>query len=165
MDETQRNHESDSGKAFVRWFNQRNGIHFRFDSRPHEAPDQRYVDGSNILNIEITDAYYDKLDAEMQWKTARKESDAPDSWTGGDVDRSLVSNINKAITKKCANDYGKNCVLLVTVRPALTSGDEMEQLLPEIKIPRRIPFTGMYLMGDFPWTESCRGGFRCWQLL
>jgi hypothetical protein len=164
MDETQRRHELAVGYEFMRWFNQVNGKQFTYDNRPHEAPDLRYVDGNQILNIEITDAYYDKEIAEMQWKTARKEEDAPQGWIGGDFDRMLVSNINAGIAKKCRNDYGKDCVLVVAVRPGLTSAEEMEEMLSEIKVPEKTPFTGIYLTGDFPWTDSSRGGFRCWLL-
>jgi hypothetical protein len=164
MDEIQGRHERAVGYEFVRWFNGVNGKQFKFDNRPHEAPDLRYVDGNQVLNMEITDAYYDKKDAEMQWKTARKEENAPDRWSGGDIDRALVANISAGIAKKCRKDYGKNCVLVVAVRPGLTSDDEMEQMLSEIKIPEKTPFTCIYLMGDFPWTHSSWGGFRCWPL-
>jgi len=170
MDEIQSRHEHAVGYEFIRWFNAKNGKQFEYDKRPHKAPDLRYVDGKQILNIEITDAYYDKNDAdkkedaELQWKTARKEADAPHGWLGGDFDRTLVSNISAGIAKKCRKDYGKDCVLVVAVRPGLTSADEMEQMLSEIKIPDETPFTGIYLTGDFPWTDSSRGGFRCWPL-
>ena len=164
MDEIQCRHEHAVGYEFVRWFNKVNGKQFKYDNRPHEAPDLRYVDGNQILNIEITDAYYDEDDAEMQWKTARKEADAPDRWSGGDFDRTPVSNISAGIAKKCRKDYGKDCVLVVAVRTGLTSVEEMEHMLSEIKIPEKTPFTGIYLTGDFPWIDSSRGGFRCWPL-
>ncbi len=164
MDEIQRNHERAVADSFVRWFNAKKGKNFKYDSRPHEAPDQRYVDGDEILNIELTDAYYDKDDAAMQWKVARKEDDAPNHWMGGDIDRTLAANVSGIIAKKCRNDYGRDCVLVVAVRPALTSGEEMEQMLSMIEIPKKTPFTGIYLTGDFPWTGTNRGGFRCWRL-
>jgi hypothetical protein len=164
MDETQSKHERTAGDAFIRWFNRRNGKRFTFDARPGEAPDLKYVDGHQILNIEITDAYYDRDDAEMQWKTARKEASARDRWSGGDFDRALVTNISVGIAKKYPKDYGKDCVLVVAVRPGLTTAEEMEQMLSKIEIPGKNPFTGIYLIGDFPWTDSSRGGFRCWCL-
>jgi hypothetical protein len=81
----------------MRWFNNVNGKQFKYDNWPHEAPDLRYVDGNQILNIEITDAYYDKDDAELQWKTARKEQDAPHGWSGGDFDRCGPQKLHPAI--------------------------------------------------------------------
>jgi hypothetical protein len=165
MDEIQDKHERAVGEAFIRWFNAKCGKQFKYDNRPHEAPDLRYMDGNRVLNIEITDAYYDNRDdAAMQWKAARKEDDAPYRWSGRDSDRTLVSNISETIAEKCRKDYGKDCVLVVAVRPAITSDDEMEQMLSEIKIPEKTPFPGIYLTGEFPWTDSSRGGFRCWQL-
>jgi hypothetical protein len=164
MDEIQGKHERAVGEAFIRWFNAKNGKQFTYDNRPHEAPDLRYMDGDQVLYIEITDAYYDKDDAAMQWKAARREDDAPARWIGGDIDRTFVANIRVGIAKKCLKDYGKDCVLVLAVRPGLTSAEEMEQLLSEIKIPQKTPFTGIYLTGGFPWTDSSRGGFRCWQL-
>ena len=165
MDEIQGRREQAVGHVFIRWLNKVKGKQFKYGNRPHEAPDLRYVDGNQILNIEITDAYYDKKDgAAMQWKTARKEEGAPDRWSGRDFDRTLVSNISAGIAKKCRKDYGKDCVLVVAVRPGLTSAEEMEQMLSDIKIPEKTPFTGVYLTGDFPWTDSSRGGFRCWPL-
>jgi hypothetical protein len=168
MDQIQGKHERTVGEAFIRWFNAKYGNQFKYDNRPHEAPDLRYMDGNQALNIEITGAYYDdRDDAAMQWKAARKEDDAPYGWSGRDFDRTLVSNIRNisaAIAKKCRKDYGKNCVLVVAVRPAITSDDEMEQMLSEIKIPEKTPFAGIYLTGEFPRTDSSRGGFRYWQL-
>lgn len=78
--------------------------------------------------------------------------------------RVLSSDFQCWHSQKCRKEYGKNCVLVVAVRPGLTSVDEMEQMLSEVKIPEKTPFTGIYLAGDFPWTDSSRGGFRCWLL-
>jgi hypothetical protein len=84
-----------------------------------EAPDLRYVDGTRVLNLELTDAYYDEQsDAAMQWDAARKKANAPDSWSGGDFDRALIKNINAGIAKKCRKDYGRNCVLVDYLRVA-----------------------------------------------
>lgn len=57
MDAIQNKHERAVGDDFMRWFNHRGRTHFKFDNRPHEAPDLQYVDGGEILNIEVTDAY------------------------------------------------------------------------------------------------------------
>jgi hypothetical protein len=82
-----------------------------------EAPDLRYVDGTRVVNLELTDAYYDEQsDAAMQWDAARKKANAPDSWSGGDFDRALIKNINAGIAKKCRKDYGRNCVLVDYIR-------------------------------------------------
>jgi hypothetical protein len=165
MDDIQIKHERAVGDDFIRWYNRANVTRFSFDTRPREAPDLGYVDGSRVLNLELTDAYYDEQsDAAMQWDAARQKANAPDSWSGGDFDQALIKNINAAIAKKCRNDYGKDCVLIVAVRPGLTTDYEMEQILSEIKTPQKTPFIGIYLTGNFPWTDSSRGGFRCWRV-
>lgn len=66
MDDIQKRHEHAAGDAFVAWYNLQNRKQFVYDERPREAPDLRYVDGGDVLDVEITDAYYDKNDAEMQ---------------------------------------------------------------------------------------------------
>jgi hypothetical protein len=70
MDEIQRKHEHAAGDAFVDWYNRENRK--RYDERPHGARDLRYVDGSEVLDVEITDAYYHQRDTVMQWKTPRQ---------------------------------------------------------------------------------------------
>jgi hypothetical protein len=80
-----------------------------------EAPDLRYVDGTRVLNLELTDAYYDEQsDAAMQWDAARKKANAPDSWSGGDFDRALIKNINAGIAKKCRKDYAETAFWSIT---------------------------------------------------
>jgi len=164
MDEIQRKHEHAAGDAFVDWYNRENRKRFVYDERPHEAPDLRYVDGGDVLDVEITDAYYDQRDAEMQWKTARQKLDAPDRWSGANVDQRLTTDINTRIAEKSAKDYGRDCVLVVNIRPALTTVEEMERMLSEIKMLESNPFAGIYLAGVFPQTSSSGGGFKCWRL-
>jgi hypothetical protein len=164
MDQVQPLHERAVGDAFIRWFNHGHGKNFTYDNRPREAPDLRYTDEREVLNLEITDAYYDEHDAVMQWKTARGRPDAPDRWAGMNFDEALIVNISERIAGKCSRDYGPNCVLVISVRPALTTGDEMEQMLSDIVIPERVPFAGIYLMGDFGSTASSKSESRCWQL-
>ncbi len=164
MDDIQRTHEHAAGDAFVDWYNRENGKQFVYDERPREAPDLRYVDAGDILDVEITNAYYDKRDAEMQWKSARKEPDAPIRWSGTNFDQALVEQINARLTDKCSKDYGRNCILVVNTLPALTTADEMEKMLPQITIPNKNPFAGIYLTGNFPDSSSSQGGFRCWHL-
>ena len=164
MDEIQLQHERAVAENFIRWYNQQHGTNFTFHGRPEEAPDQAFRDGENELQVEVADAYYDKADAMLKWKTARGAPDAPSSWSGSNFDDRLVESINRVIEEKCAKDYGRNCAFVVNVYPNLTTAGEMEAMLPEIRVPDGHRFTGVYLTGDFPHATGDIGGYRCWQL-
>jgi hypothetical protein len=131
--------------------------------------------------VEIVDAYYDASDAKRQWKGARKAPDAPKRWSGAEPDRRMLGSIEGQIRKKCRLAYGPNCILVVSVRPAVTSEITMEELLSDLQLPDKIPFIGVYLSGNFPialhvpWGKASKrsvrktavpspGGFRVWQL-
>jgi len=77
VDDIQKRHEYAAGDAFVAWYNLQNRKRFVYDERPREAPDLNYIDGGDVLDVEITDAYYDKNDTEKQRKIAHQKADAP----------------------------------------------------------------------------------------
>lgn len=66
MENIQKRHEHAAGDAFVAWYNLQNRKQFVYDERPREAPDLKVCRWGDVLDVEITDAYYDKNDAEMQ---------------------------------------------------------------------------------------------------
>ena len=150
MDEIQLQHERAVGDQFIDWLNKRDGSHFTFSCRGKEAPDLVYTDAGRILGVEIVDAYYDAADAKRHWKGARKAPDAPKRWSGADPDRRLLGDIDWQIRKKCKRSYGPNGLLVVTVRPAITSEIDMEELLRDLELPDKIRFVGVYLSGHFP---------------
>jgi hypothetical protein len=180
VDEIQLQHERAVGDRLIDWLNQRDGSHFVYSRRGKDAPDLVYTD-TRILGVEIVDAYYDAADAKRQWKGARKAPDAPKRWSGADPDRRLLGDIEWQIRKKCRLAYGPNCILVVSVRPAITSEITMKELLRDLQLPDKIPFIGVYLSGNFPiafhvpWgrpggrnasklTRPSPGGLRIWQL-
>lgn len=152
------------GDKFIAAYNGRHGTNFVYKGRPREAPDLTYVDGDTELNVEVGTAYYDNADAALQWATVRGSGNAPPGWSGIDFEAEMVGNISKIIANKCRDDYGPRCVLLVHVRPKLTTIADMRGLLDQIKLPTGIRFDGIYLSGDFPSASDSPGGYSCWRI-
>ncbi len=165
MDAVQEQHERAVGERFIGWYNSNCGTHYEYCGRAGEAPDLMFRDGSNDLRIEVTDAYYDAADAEVRWKNARGMPDAPNKWSGVNVDDALAKHITARIERKSRSAYGGKCFLLVNVNPAITTAFELEALLPTISLPARHFFSAIYLVGGFGWSSSGeQGGYRCWKL-
>jgi len=165
MDETQERFERTVGDAFVQWYNQITGAHFSFSARPKEAPDLIYSDGPSALLIEIGGAYPGKEEAAFWWQNLRKVQNAPQQVSGKDMDESLIADINRRIEEKCGKSYGSECLLVVYVHPAMTTAEEVQERLDQIKLPERNPFRAMFLTGHFPMSSSGSvGGYRCWRL-
>jgi hypothetical protein len=123
-----------------------------------------YNDGNKEIRLEITDAYYDEHDATIKWQNARGQPNAPSEWNGVNCDWNLMNDINKVIEKKCGKSYGNNCILIINIIPYLTSSQEIEDKLQEIKIPKTNPFLKIYLTGDFPCSTKSQGGYKCWEI-
>src|SRR5262245_49843987 len=132
MDKVQDEHERGTGATFMKWYNNENGTNFTFVGRADEAPDLVYRDGSRELGLEIATAYYDNEDAKVAWMGARHVPNAPTEWSGVNFDDSLLENINSEIVDKCGKDYGRNCVLVLCVIPAITTVADMDERLGEI---------------------------------
>lgn len=115
--------------------------------------------------LEITAAYYDPDYATMIWQDARGLPDAADIWIGKEPDQKLIDCINARLVKKCDKRYSVICVLLVSVYPDLTTVEELNAMIAQIKVPVGQPFAEIYLAGVFPASSSgSGGGYRCWKL-
>lgn len=161
MDSVQIQHEQAVGDELIAWLNA------RYHSRSHrerEAPDLVYVNGSRQLRVEVVGAYYDSAHAKLLWGAARSLPDNPRSWSGINFDERLIKDIEKQIHKKCALAYGPRCVLLVSVKPPLTTWKEMKELLRSLALPEHVPFDGIYLAGVFPTSPDSQGGYYVWPL-
>jgi len=165
MDCTQRAHEQAVGDRFVRWYNEQHHAAFVFVGRPDGAPDLTYRDDHRELNLEITDCYYDADDATVKWMNARQQRNAPTEWTGMNFDASLIESVNSALRHKCTHRYGIDCLLVVNVSPALTTAEEMAELLHGITILKEHCWKGIYLAGTFgDSSDGSIGGCRVWEL-
>lgn len=165
MDGTQERFELTVGNAFIGWYNQNTGCNFAYSGRPDEAPDLLFVDGSRKLKVEVGGAYPGKEEAAFWWQNLRKVPNAPQQVSGKDMDENLIADINKRIEEKCGKAYGTNCLLLVYVHPAMTTAEEVEELLDQITFPERNPFQAIFLSGHFPVSNSGSvGGYRCWKV-
>jgi hypothetical protein len=165
MDDTKAQHEKAVGDEFVRWFNEKNNTDFVLKGQAGDGPgpDLAY---SAELRLEVTDAYYDDQDAKFLWKNARKAPDAPQGWQGTEFDKTLLDQINKRLEEKCLkSSYGPNCILVINMQPSLTTAEELESMLPNVKLPQSVPFVGIYLTGNFPSSVGSAGGYRCWRLI
>lgn len=164
MEQVQAQHERAVGDAFIAWLNARDGSRYSFACRGDQAPDLIYQSENARLGIEVVGAYYDHDDALFQWQNARRRSDAPTSWFGVNFDDALRRNVELCISEKCAKSYGDNCLLLVSVLPALTLIPDMRELLASVTLPAVVPFAGIYVAGEFPGSSSALGGYYAWQL-
>jgi hypothetical protein len=164
MDPLQQQFECAVGDDLVKWLNARDGTSFVFQRRGDDAPDLIYEDQGRLLPIEVVAAYYDQAEASMQWQNARQRANAATSWSGMNFDEALAMNVIARIREKCAKTYGPNCVLLVAVRPPLTPMPDFQRLLATVEVPDHIPFTAIYVAGDFPATTHAAIGYFAWQL-
>lgn len=154
------------GDLFISWYNKKMATNFVFDRMGEDPPDLVYRDESKELPIEVTSAYYNEEHTILLWKSARKAPDAPKEWEAINPDRSLVADISHALQKKSENSYEKNYVLVISIHPSLTSSKEMNSLIEEISIPQIIPFTAVYLAGNFPHSsDGSQPGYHCWKLV
>lgn len=164
MDALQEKFERTVGDAFVTWYNESTGQCYTYVRRPIEAPDLEYSDGSNLLRIEITSAYYDKFEAQFWWQHLRKLPDAPGGWGGKDMDEALIEDVSRRIEDKSRKAYGEHCSLVIYVHPAMTTKEEVDELLYLVSIPSEHPFDAIYLTGHFPISTRSWGGYQCWKL-
>ncbi|MFZ0034707.1 MAG: hypothetical protein WAK60_06950 [Sedimentisphaerales bacterium] len=162
MDSVQKKHERAVGEKFINWYNEHFGKSYTYAYCG--VPDLTYGDGSNEIHLEITDAYYDQLDATIKWQNFRGKENAPNHWSGKAPDDGLIEFINTGIAEKCKKSYGNDCILVINVWPYITSVEELENKLSEIEIPETNPFMRIYLTGYFPYSTKSKGCYKCWEV-
>ena len=160
MNQLKEKNEKAVGETFIEWLNSESGSNYRFVDHPDIAPDLRYSSNGNELLIEVTSAFYDEKHAKFIWKGIRQNEDAPPSWKGVNANKSLVIEICERITNKAQKRYGGKTVLLIEVPPGVTSAEELEEMLVTMQFPKKLPFVGIYVVGNFPIKKSSSGGYR-----
>jgi hypothetical protein len=165
MDSIQERHQRAVGDAFIEWYNKQNGTGFTYHGRGAEPPDLIYCFGSQEMPLEITAAYYDAEYATMLWQNARAVPGSADLWVSKDPDQKLFDRINFRLAKKCDKRYPTRYVLVVGLYPNLTTSEELEAMIAQVKVPADHPFAEIYLAGVFPACSSgSSGGYYCWKL-
>ena len=159
MNELKEKSERAVGESFIEWLNSEKGTKYRFKTRPDRAPDLIYASDSNELFIEVTTAFYDDEHAKFIWKGVRGEADAPNRWVGVNPNKSLVDEIYNRLIKKAGKRYGNETLLLIEVPPGVTSAEELSELLDKQQFPKDLPFSGIYVVGNFPIKKDSIGGF------
>ena len=149
MERVQDEHERAVGRDFITWYNAKQRTAFRVVGRPDEAPDLILRDGDRQMTAEVTTCYYDAQHARFLWAPARGRPDEMRTWSGQDFEKGLVQSINDELERKCGNDYGPGCVLLISVHPTVTTATMMTEILKDLVLPKRNPFEGIYLVGHF----------------
>ncbi len=153
MDETQKQYELAVGNKLITKLNQKQGTKYTFkqrgDGRGDEGPDLIYRDDNSEIGIEVVTCYYDDSHAKLEWQNARNYPNAPQSWAGVNFNSALIENINKVLQDKCVKNYGRKCLLAVYINPGLTTYNEMDSRLLNIKVPPKHHFAGIYLIGHF----------------
>ena len=169
MDDVQIKHERAVGDDLVASINRERKTNYVFNRRGDDGldcgPDVIYCDENSELGIEVVTCYYDSNDAKLKWQNTRNCQRSPKKWHGKDFDTNLTENINNNIFKKCTTkDYGQNCLLAVCILPCLTTFKEMENLLPQVKIPPKHKFKEIYLIGNFGITCDSNVMHAIWRL-
>jgi len=164
MDDYQQQFERKVGDSFITWYNESIGSFFIFCARPDDAPDLKYKDGDVVLMLEVTSSYYDNNDAKLLWQNFRQLPHAPKGWGGKNMDEALLLDVTRRIEKKCQNNYGKNCMLVVYIHPQMTEKEEVDELIHTVSVPASNPFKYIFLTGHFPMSTRSWGGYQCWKI-
>lgn len=141
--------ERGTGDKFIDWYNERHGRQFSFLEKPEEAPDLLYSDGKETVPLEITTTWYSQNIAKFTMRYLRGKSEiGVNSAVTHEPEKALTSEICAAIARKSLKDYGSRCLLIVRIgSDGLTTKWEMEnEVIPNIVLPDRLPFQGVYLM-------------------
>jgi hypothetical protein len=150
--------------AFINWYNELNNTEFKYYKRG-EAPDFVYRFENRMMPLEVTTGYYDEDNAKMLWENARGRPSAPKIWIGKEPDQSLINHINIGLTNKCAKKYPADCTLVMNIYPDITTTEELEALINQIRVPTDHPFKEIYLTGMFLTSSNNTGGYQCWKLV
>lgn len=139
------------GDRFIEWFNAQYGLSYSFTRRAGEAPDLVYaIPDKAELFIEVTSAYYGDEYAKFIWGGVRRsENLCLVSTNAGDLNNKIVSDVAKAIEKKCIKRYEKHCILVVDITSFWTSPEVLSSMLEQYSIPEN-NFAGIYIHGRFP---------------
>jgi len=167
MGTTKDMHERAVAERFIDCYNQRHGTAYTYHYRTRGAnrPDFIYLDGSREMLLEVTGAYYDDKHAETLWQSARDEPGAAQEWKSEEPDRKLVEFVNERLRDKCGKPYPDGCILLLKLKPTITTGQEFKQLISEIRIRPGSPFAEIYIAGLFPMgSRGSPGGCNCWKV-
>lgn len=148
-----------TAQNFVQWYNAINGRNLTFSERPHEAPDFRFCDSEGAVVLEITTVSYDQTHAKYTYEIARgrRKAYSIHDVVGGKqpiefhsvpcAESKLVTSINGQLARKCANNYGSDCILVARiVGAALTTEFFLQhQVVPHVAVGERNPFMEIYL--------------------
>lgn len=165
MNSLKEQHERAIGDRIIALLNNNWGTSYSYDGRAGEAPDLTYRDRDQIVHVEMTSAYYNHPSAKLTWDLAQNKR-YRGYWSGVDPDNQLIQAINTQLSKKATMRYGDNCILVIYVRPQVTTFEEIEARLCDIEVPKNQGFMAIYLAGDFGISSSgAVGGFHCWELM
>ena len=157
MDDVQARFERAVAEQFLNWYNAQHKSCFQIITKG-ESPDFVISDSNTQIGLEITAAYYDSDHAKFLWQSPRKFENALTNWSGVNFDDRLVENIFGCIESKAKKPYGKDCILLIYVRPGITSFNELIEIIQAHQQPNQISFSSVYVVGSFPHTASSKGG-------
>lgn len=147
-----------TAKNFIEWYNRSVGRQLTFTCRPAEAPDFIFRDTVGEIGLEITTVYYDQKHARIAAETARErrkaytkqefiENPALEMHWVAAPESKLIASINQRLIRKCRNNYGANCVLVVRiVSAALTDAYEFETVVvAHVRAPAKHCFLKIFL--------------------
>ncbi len=163
MDAVLQQFEQAVGDEFAEWLSCTTGHACTFVRRAGEAPDLVYLYRRVELPVEVTGAYYDSVHAAFLWKAARGQSGGPTHWEGAEPDKSLADAVIARVQQKSLKRYGANTVLLIEIPPGVTRLSDLKRLL-QGRIPREMPFAGVYVVGTFPKENDLGGLYQVFPL-
>ena len=120
------------------------------EKREPPDPDFLCVDQAGQLWIEVTSTHYSQDHHRTHVLAARRRLPLP---VTTDVlvepEQLLLYSLRCTIERKCQNDYGKECVLVVRALAPITLPLEFrEQVLPHLRRPPNCKFAGIYVCLD-----------------
>ncbi len=133
-----------------------------------EAPDFVLKDSKeNGIGLEITSTYHDQDRAKGFWEPLRSNKeciyDSRGDYIRGDIpikdvilnpDIKSASFVKNEIDKKCMNDYGLQCILIIFVADPVWSNRTLIQIRKISKVPERNPFSEIYVCVDVPYSTE-----------
>jgi hypothetical protein len=161
-------HERAVIEKFAAWHNEQHGTDWRYVGRPDaDRPDGILRDGGREFGVEVGNGYYDEREAELKW-TCVRTNETKGMWSGVNSDEALADSLTLIIEKKKSKNYPQGTMLVMFVRPPITSISDMERVVPRIAVPGEHPFSAVFLIGDFPDSASMSaseaGGLVGWKL-
>ena len=132
-----------------------------------DTPDFILKDNKNgkEIGLEVTSAYYNQNRAIGSWKAVRKADkgetgifDSLGNTVNGSLiaepDMSLASFVQYGLNRKCQNDYGRQCILIIYLYAPISDEEAITKIRKTAEIPERNPYSEIYVYLHIPFIKA-----------